>query len=84
MTSVLIHPMSSLLSAYGMGLADIRSVRQQAIEEAFGEKARKTLDRLARRLGRDAIAEVKGQGVAAKKIRLHVRAHVRYAGTTRP
>ena len=30
MTSVLIHPLSSLLSAYGMGLADIRSVRQQA------------------------------------------------------
>ena len=43
MTSVLIHPFSSLLSAYGMGLADIRSVRQQAIEEPFGEKARGTL-----------------------------------------
>ncbi len=42
MTSVLIHPLSSLLSAYGMGLADIRSVRQQAIEEPFGEKSRKT------------------------------------------
>ncbi len=38
MTSVLIHPLSSLLSAYGMGLADIRSVRQQAIEEPFGNK----------------------------------------------
>ena len=41
MTSVLIHPLSSLLSAYGMGLADIRSVRQQAIEEPFGDKARR-------------------------------------------
>ena len=40
MTSVLIHPFSSLLSAYGMGLADIRSVRQQAIEEPFGEEVR--------------------------------------------
>ena len=39
MESVLIHPLSSLLSAYGMGLADIRSVRQQAIEEPFGDKA---------------------------------------------
>ncbi len=36
MTTVLIHPFSSLLSAYGMGLADIRATRQQAIEEAFG------------------------------------------------
>ena len=37
MTRVLIHPFSSLLSAYGMGLADIRATRQQAIEEPFGE-----------------------------------------------
>jgi 5-oxoprolinase (ATP-hydrolysing) len=84
MTSVLIHPLSSLLSAYGMGLADIRSVRQQAIEESFGEKARKTLDRIGRELGREVTAEVKRQGVAARKITLHVRAHVRYAGTDTP
>jgi 5-oxoprolinase (ATP-hydrolysing) len=81
MTSVLIHPLSSLLSAYGMGLADIRSVRQQAIEEPFGDKARKTLENVARRLGRDAIAEVRRQGVPAAQIKLHVRAHIRYAGT---
>jgi 5-oxoprolinase (ATP-hydrolysing) len=84
MTSVLIHPLSSLLSAYGMGLADIRSVRQQAIEESFGDKARKTLESVARRLARAAIDEVAGQGVAANKITLHVRAHIRYAGTDTP
>ncbi len=84
MTSVLIHPLSSLLSAYGMGLADIRSVRQQAIEEPFGDKARKTLQNVSRRLARAAIDEVAGQGVAANKIALHVRAHIRYAGTDTP
>jgi 5-oxoprolinase (ATP-hydrolysing) len=84
MTSVLIHPLSSLLSAYGMGLADIRSVRQQAIEEPFGERARATLESVARRLARAAIEEVAGQGVAANKITLHVRAHIRYAGTDTP
>ncbi len=84
MTRVLIHPFSSLLSAYGMGLADIRSVRQQAIEEPFGEKARATLQRAARRLANTAIKEVAGQGVATKKITLHVRAHIRYAGTDTP
>jgi 5-oxoprolinase (ATP-hydrolysing) len=84
MTSVLLHPLSSLLSAYGMGLADIRSVRQRAIEEPFGDKARKTLGNVARRLGRDAIDEVKSQGVAVGKITLHVRAHIRYAGTDTP
>jgi 5-oxoprolinase (ATP-hydrolysing) len=84
MTSVLIHPLSSLLSAYGMGLADIRSVRQQAIEEPFGNKARAALDSVAKRLARDAVAEVAGQGVAAGKITVHVRAHIRYAGTDTP
>jgi 5-oxoprolinase (ATP-hydrolysing) len=84
MTRVLIHPFSSLLSAYGMGLADIRSVRQQAIEEPFGDKARTTLERVASRLANAAIKEVAGQGVAADKITLHVRAHIRYAGTDTP
>ena len=81
MTSVLIHPLSSLLSAYGMGLADIRSVRQQAVEEPFGDKGREMLVRAARRLARTVIDEVAGQGVAADRIALHVRAHIRYAGT---
>ena len=84
MESVLIHPLSSLLSAYGMGLADIRSVRQQAIEEPFGDKARKTLDSVARRLARATVDEVTGQGVATNKITVHVRAHIRYAGTDTP
>jgi 5-oxoprolinase (ATP-hydrolysing) len=81
MTSVLIHPFSSLLSAYGMGLADIRSVRQRAIEEPLSDKTRATLAGIAGELGRAVIAEVAGQGVAVEKIKGHVRAHIRYAGT---
>ncbi|MGB7254130.1 MAG: hydantoinase/oxoprolinase family protein, partial [Xanthobacteraceae bacterium] len=84
MESVLIHPLSSLLSAYGMGLADIRSVRQQAIEEPFGDKARATLQGVSRRLARTVTEEVVAQGVAAKGIKLQVRAHIRYAGTDTP
>jgi 5-oxoprolinase (ATP-hydrolysing) len=84
MTRVLIHPFSSLLSAYGMGLADIRSVRQQAIEEPFGEKARAALEDAARSLTRVVHEEVAGQGVAAGKIKVHRRAHIRYAGTDTP
>ena len=81
MTSVLIHPFSSLLSAYGMGLADVRSVRQQAVEEPFDEKVRATLDKVARNLAGTAAREVAEQGVAPAKIKIHVRAHIRYAGT---
>ncbi|RKE68300.1 5-oxoprolinase (ATP-hydrolysing) [Pseudorhodoplanes sinuspersici] len=81
MTSVLIHPFSSLLSAYGMGLADIRATRQQAIEEPLGNKALAALKRMAKKLGKDVKDEVAGQGVVAKAIDVIVRAHIRYAGT---
>ncbi|GIK81465.1 MAG: hydantoinase B/oxoprolinase family protein [Pseudorhodoplanes sp.] len=81
MTKVLIHPFSSLLSAYGMGLADIRSTRQQAIEEPFGSKALATLKTIGAKLGKNAKDEVAGQGVPAKSIEVIVRTHIRYAGT---
>jgi len=81
MTRVLIHPFSSLLSAYGMGLADIRATRQQAIELPFGDKALAAIKRIGTALGRVVKAEVAGQGVTAGKIKIFVRAHIRYAGT---
>ncbi len=81
MTKVLIHPFSSLLSAYGMGLADIRATRQQAIEQPFGHAALAAIADVGARLGKDVEAEVAGQGVPADAITVHVRAHIRYAGT---
>ncbi|HWM82999.1 MAG TPA: hydantoinase B/oxoprolinase family protein [Pseudolabrys sp.] len=80
-THVLIHPFSSLLSAYGMGLADIRATRQQAIEAPLDTKTLAMLERTAKTLGAETGAEVAGQGVAADRIRIVVRAHIRYAGT---
>jgi 5-oxoprolinase (ATP-hydrolysing) len=81
MTRVLIHPFSSLLSAYGMGLADIRATREQAIELPFGHKALKAITRVGAALGKVTKAEVAGQGVPSGKVKVHVRAHIRYAGT---
>jgi 5-oxoprolinase (ATP-hydrolysing) len=81
MTRVLIHPFSSLLSAYGMGLADIRATREQAIELPLSGKALTALRRTGAELGRAATTEVARQGVAKAKIKAIVRAHIRYAGT---
>ena len=81
MTRVLIHPFSSLLSAYGMGLADIRATRQQAIEEPLGAAALASLAQTAQRLGEEARAEVSSQGVRNSAITVHMRAHIRYTGT---
>ncbi len=81
MTRVLIHPFSSLLSAYGMGLANIRATREQAIELPFGAKALALLRRTGGTLGKAVKGEVAGQGVSPGKIRVFMRAHIRYAGT---
>src|SRR5581483_533228 len=59
--TVLIHPFSSLLSAYGMGLADIRASRQQAVELPFGAKALASISKAAARLGKEVTAEVASQ-----------------------
>jgi 5-oxoprolinase (ATP-hydrolysing) len=81
MTKILIHPLSSLLSAYGMGLAEIRATREQAIEAPLGPEALAEISGVGCRLGEEARAEVIGQGVSARDVQVHVRAHVRYAGT---
>ena len=80
MTSILVHPLSSLLSAYGMGLADIRCVRSAAIEEEFGIEGLRALKRVAARLTRETRAEVASQGVARADVAVETRAHVRYSG----
>jgi 5-oxoprolinase (ATP-hydrolysing) len=79
MTKVLIHPFSSLLSAYGMGLADIRATREQAIEERLAEDAVHKMIGIVETLGDAAIQKLRGQGVG--EIQVHVRAHIRYSGT---
>ena len=81
MTTVLIHPLSSLLSAYGMGLADIHATRQQAIELPLNTEAVAALKKAGTGLGKDAAKEVAGQGIARGKVKVLVRAHLRYAGT---
>src|SRR5207248_2800495 len=81
MTTVLIHPYSSLLSAYGMGLADIRAMRQQAIEEPLGAAALEAIATVGAKLGDHARNEVIAQGVPEQDVIVHVRAHLRYAGT---
>ncbi len=78
--TVLIHPLSSLLSAYGMGLADISANRSQGVEEPLNEQALARLAPLVARLGDAAAKEVESQGVARLGVKLRPRAQLRYAG----
>ena len=58
MERVLIHPLAGVLSAYGMGLADITVLRQ----ETFGKPLGSTLVRIDR-LAREALATLNAQDV---------------------
>ena len=80
-TTVLIHPLSSLLSAYGMGLADITAERAQGVEEPLDGGALARVGLLAAALADAAVAEVEGQGVGREAIKVHRRAQLRYAGS---
>ncbi|OOG71388.1 5-oxoprolinase [Sinorhizobium sp. A49] len=81
MKSILVHPMSGLLSAYGMGLADIRATRQKALGVALDAKAPAALAELGAELQVECLGELEAQGIARDEIRTHLRAHIRYAGT---
>lgn len=81
MKSILVHPMSGLLSAYGMGLADIRATRQKALGVALDDKAPSALAELGSDLQVECLGELEAQGIGRNEIRTHLRAHIRYAGT---
>ncbi|KZK99085.1 Acetophenone carboxylase gamma subunit [Pseudovibrio sp. Ad26] len=84
MKTVIVHPLSGILSAYGMGLADIRATRQQAVVKPLNTDNLAALADLAQRLATDAKTEVANQGVAEDELSILPRAHLRYDGTDTP
>jgi 5-oxoprolinase (ATP-hydrolysing) len=79
MTTVLIHPLAGVLSAYGMGLADITAMREAAVEEPLADAA--SLPAVLDRLEHEAREQLRREGVAAVAIRASRRVHLRYGGT---
>jgi len=67
-----------VLSAYGIGLADIIAMREQAVEAPLAEGM---FAGLLEPLEADARAQVEAQGVPAGRITVAHRAHLRYQGT---
>ena len=79
--SVLIHPLSGVLSAYGMGLAELKATRSRAVLRLLDAEGLAAAEALAAPLTDDAKAELEGQGVPRAGIRVSVLAHLRYLGT---
>jgi len=81
MTRVLIHPLAGVLSAYGIGLADIIAMRERAVEEPLTPDLIETLPDTIKPLEQGARAEVSHEGVPPERITATHRAHLRYQGT---
>jgi 5-oxoprolinase (ATP-hydrolysing) len=78
---VMVHHLAGVLSAYGMGQADLRVVREAPVDQRLDADISADLAARAERLGEDACAELTAQGVGADRITVLRRAHVKYAGT---
>ncbi len=81
MKTVYLHPFAGVLSAYGMGLADVRAMREQQVEEKFDEKAPSVIDSVCATLAYEVKREVAEQGVSLEEIRVIRKVHLRYEGT---
>ncbi|HET6468289.1 MAG TPA: hydantoinase B/oxoprolinase family protein [Geminicoccaceae bacterium] len=78
---VLIHPYASVLSAYGMGLADVRTLRQRAVDRSLDEGVVLELQAAIRALDAEVRQELAAQQVPDARVTVEARVHVRYAGT---
>jgi 5-oxoprolinase (ATP-hydrolysing) len=80
MTTVLVHPFAGLLSALGIGLAELRETREAAIESAFDtalDDARARADELAH----EARSALVRQGADGQGVRITTEARVKVAGS---
>jgi len=81
MTQVFIHPLAGVLSAYGMGLADLTAMREQAVEVALTQANWELLAGTLEKLAIPARDEILRQGIAPERVRIVRRVHLRYDGT---
>ncbi len=81
MRTILIHPLSGVLSAFGMGLADLRASREQSLEILLAPAAMREIEDRAWELGNAVTEELLDAGVDHDAIALNSWLHLRYDGS---
>ena len=77
MTTVLVHPLAGMLSAYGIGIAPVKAIREQSVVKPLGENCSAVLATLEA----EARAAMAGHGLDSEQIVLNPRARLRFAGS---
>jgi 5-oxoprolinase (ATP-hydrolysing) len=81
MKRVYIHPFAGVLSAYGMGLADLRTLKEAAVEARLEDDLLPALATKLAALDESGRAEMVDQGIAPSRVTVLTKAHVKYEGT---
>ena len=78
---ILFHPMAGVLSAYGLGQAAIRALRQQSLDCPLGNRLEESVAAVLDRLAQEARQAVASQGIHPGRITIQRRLHLRYDGS---
>ncbi|AHB88793.1 hydrantoinase/oxoprolinase family protein [Thermosynechococcus sp. NK55a] len=81
MAQVYIHPYAGVLSAYGIGQAELRVLKEQTIEQPLIPDGFAELQGQIERLKAQVVAELAAQGVDPSQIQSQVRIGLGYIGT---
>ncbi|WP_395945579.1 hydantoinase B/oxoprolinase family protein [Brevundimonas sp.] len=84
MTRVLLHPFAGVLSAYGMGLAEVRAIRQATEAAPLNSERDPILAARIVELTVAARAELEAQGFAGEAVSTLARAEIKFAGSDTP
>ncbi|MEY3841762.1 MAG: Acetone carboxylase beta subunit, partial [Pseudomonadota bacterium] len=84
MTRVMLHPFAGVLSAYGMGLAEVRSIRQATVAAPLEAAGDAVLAARVSALDRQARGDLTAQGFTDAALTTLVRAEIKFAGSDTP
>ena len=80
-SKIFIHPLAGVMSAYGMGFADLRVVKQKACEETLTSGYIPQLNSDFIELTQQAVGELHAQGIENKLIRFEQRLQLKVTGS---
>jgi 5-oxoprolinase (ATP-hydrolysing) len=84
MDRVMVHPLAGVLSAYGIGLADLRVMREATLNLPLADASTPVVEAKTTELATAAEAALRAQGVPVRGVEIHPRALVKYSGTDTP
>ncbi|MDG1857960.1 MAG: hydantoinase/oxoprolinase family protein, partial [Emcibacteraceae bacterium] len=76
---IFLHPFAGVLSAFGMGLADLRTIKEKSIEQRFSNDLMNEIGNITQILSLEAEQILRDQNV--NDIHFSKKAHIKYKGS---